>query len=223
MTAFTLPEAIAFDWDGTLVDSYELLRAAHNHALQTLSLPLLDAEGFRPYFGRPRDEIYKALYGERGGDARALFEGFVEQNHKRLIRPMPGAENMLEFIQSQKIPMAIVSNKRRDFIEQELAALGWADYFAALMGAGDAPQDKPAPDPIWTAMERLGLGRHESRKLWYVGDTEMDLASAHAAAVPCIFLSSYTLTDSQIIAYKPLAAYENCSQLVAFLLQCSEN
>lgn len=223
MRALFRPKAILFDWDGTLVDSYDLLRDAHNHARQALGFETLGLNGFRPYFGKPREAIYLALYGDKGPEAKMLFEAFVKQHHRALIKPIHEAGRMLALVHDLKIPMAIVSNKRRDFITQEVEALGWDQYFKVVLGAGDAGRDKPFPDPALKALEMLGFSTQDAQDLWYVGDTDMDMACAKGAGVPCIFISSYTLNDRDKEAYKPLAAYENYEVLVDFLLQCSKN
>jgi phosphoglycolate phosphatase len=46
------------------------------------------------------------------------------------------------------IVMGVVSNKKAQFLRQEIEGFGWGGYFKAVVGAGDAPRDKPAADPL---------------------------------------------------------------------------
>ncbi|HRQ62224.1 MAG TPA: hypothetical protein PLO23_12085 [Alphaproteobacteria bacterium] len=58
------PAAVFFDWDGTLVDSYGVLEAAHNHTRKALGFDPLPEGAFASYFGKPRD-LRTAHHGDR--------------------------------------------------------------------------------------------------------------------------------------------------------------
>jgi phosphoglycolate phosphatase len=67
-------------------------------------------------------------------------------------------------------------------------ALGWAKYFGSVIGAGDAPFDKPDPAPVRLALEPSGIAASE--KVWLVGDTEVDVECAHRSGCLPILLGS---------------------------------
>ena len=60
-------------------------------------------------------------------------------------------------------PQGVVSNKAGRFLRAEVAHLGWAAHFGAVIGAGDAAADKPDPAPILLALDRLGHGGRTAR------------------------------------------------------------
>ena len=72
-------------------------------------------------------------------------------------------------------PQGVVSNKAGRYLRAEVAHLGWAGHFGAVVGAGDAAADKPDPRPILLALERLGHPPDGS--VWYLGDTALDMAA----------------------------------------------
>ena len=217
-----LPQAIFFDWDGTLVDSYGFLEGAHNHVMDSLEMPPREPGWFEVFFGRPREEIYVTVYGKKGAEAQRRFERYVSQNHHQ-IRPMEGAEDLLQAVQALSLKSGVISNKKGDFIRTEIKALGWKRFFASIIGGGEADgSDKPDAKPLLFALEQAGI-RENSQDIWYVGDTEIDLLCAQNAGCHSIFLGDSGKNQAIIAKYQPLRVFENCTQFHRFLLQCTEN
>lgn len=217
------PKLILFDWDGTLVDSFAFLEAAHNNALRLFKMPERPKNWFSIYFGKPRDFIYQDIYAERGDEARGHFETFVRENHKTLLQPMVGAQDMLEKLQTLNVNMGVVSNKRSEFIHKEVTHLGWDIYFKSVIGAGDAKADKPSADPVYEALRQSGLGGLSMEDVLYVGDTDVDMKTAHNAKCPYILMNANEPTIDWITDEKPLKIAKNCEELLNYLLQYYQN
>ncbi len=211
------PKAVFFDWDGTLADSFVFLRGAHSHVRNAIGLPDLTQEQFDGYFGMPRELLYKEIYGDEGEKAKALFEAYVMANHKQL-EPMPGAVELLKAITNMNILMGAVSNKKGDFIREEIKHFGWQEHFVSIVGAGDAENDKPAADPLLLALKKGGID-HDLADIWYVGDTETDLKCAQEAGCPSVFLQHKDDDGGLIETYNPVLTIRNCHELREFLLQ----
>ena len=180
-------QAAFFDFDGTLADTYDCLEQTHQRVMEKLGVPSPKKAGwFHDYFGKERTFIYNSLYGaDKAEEARAIFTDYVRNHSADLVRPLEGAEDILKFLQAHGIPMTIVTNKAYDIVIKEIEAFGWNHYFQAVIGAGDAEADKPSPAPIHLAAKRIGYtGKPE--EIWFVGDTEADLAAANAAKVTAI-------------------------------------
>ena len=223
MSAAGRPSAVFFDWDGTLADSFNFLLIGHNEVLAHFGLPALSAEDYRAnHFGAPREKIYKDLYGAHHQEAHDLFGAFVVREHARLLKPMEGAGAVIDLLRRHKVPLGVISNKKPDYIHLEIAAFGWKEAFQAVVGAGMAAEDKPSGLPILLASEQLGL-REELRKIWYVGDTEIDVRAAQNAAVPAIYIHEEHETHDWLARYKPLMVVKNFAALHQFLLQSLEN
>lgn len=213
------PQIILFDWDGTLVDSFAFLESAHNNALAVLKLPSRSEQWFKAYFGKPRDFIYQDIYGRHDPQARELFEGFVNENHKKLLNTMDGSAEILKQIQSLNVPMGVVSNKKSAFIHAEVTHLGWDNYFKCVVGSGDAAEDKPSAEPIYEALRQADYDGDISDVL-YVGDTEADMQTAQNAGCPWVLITtpSKAATD-WALSYPPLMTLSNCEQFAKYLLQ----
>lgn len=216
------PKGLFFDWDGTLVDSFAFLEQAHNHVLDHFEMPAFPPMGFKTYFGQPREKIYSEIYGDRKEEAKRLFEEFVNENHRALIRPMPGALELLKIVKDIGVPAGIVSNKKGDYVRNEVLALGWQDFFISIVGAGEAGEDKPSAAPLLRGAEIAGISQ-EISALWMVGDTEMDMACAQNAGCKGIFIGEDEEAYNCISGFKPAKIVKNCHEFSEFLLQSKEN
>lgn len=211
-----MPDAVFFDWDGTLADTYNFLNDAHNHLLQELGFPLFKDGEYKKYFGMPRDILYPAIYKDKYEDAKSLFEKYVFENSYK-IKPLEGAEMVLTHFSSQNIPMGIVSNKKGIFIHREIEHFGWGKYFSVVIGAGEASADKPSGAPLLFGLSKAGLTA-SNPEIWYIGDTENDLACATEAGCAAIFIKGHEDPQPLIKKYNPLHYAENCIALHEILI-----
>jgi len=210
------PDAVFFDWDGTLVDTFCFLNDAHSCVLMQLGFEPFKNDEFKGYFGQPREKLYRTIYKDKFEEAKALFEIYVmENNHK--INPLEGAEALLVALHGLDIPMGVVSNKKASFIQKECENFGWTDFFLTYVGAGEADEDKPSGAPLVLALERSGISAKD-KHIWYVGDTENDLACAKNAGCELVFIKGHDDTKRLMDLYKPCLSVDNCTHLREFLV-----
>lgn len=214
--------AIVFDKDGTLVDlmgiDLNLARtrvealaqlagdraaAAWQQAVGVdLATHWVDRDG--PLCLAPRrDELLVAtavLYhlGRPWDEARALAQAAYDQADERLQPPfggelLPGIAAMLAGLHSRGLQLAIATSDRRWRAEAMFAALGVARHLAALVGAEDVTNGKPAPDMVFLACERLGCRPDEAI---VVGDSPADLEMGRAAGVAATIGVTSGLNDA---------------------------
>lgn len=212
----TKPKAIFFDWDGTLVDSFEFLERAHNHVRAIYGMGPFAHDEFRGYFGMPRQMLYTQIYGDNWETARAHFEEYVDKNHMELIKPLAGAGELIDALRALKIKSAIVSNKKSRFVTREVEKLGWADVFPVVVGSGDAARDKPEPDPLLLALTKAGLENHPS-DVWYVGDSETDAKCARAVGCPLYIIDYEGTAHTWSAPYEPVAVFNDCPAFARYI------
>ena len=186
----SLYDTVIFDLDGTLLDTLEDLKDAVNHVLKNHGFPLRSLEEVRSFVGNgmyllmkrsapedtPEEELNKVFQ-----EYRQYYTSHCKIN----TRPYEGVIELLQTLKAQGFQVAIVSNKN-DAAVKELAK----DYFQGLIdvavGQREGIQTKPAPDMVHEVMKIL----HTSAKTTiYVGDSEVDKATAENAAL------SYVLVD----------------------------
>src|SRR5471032_2888428 len=96
-----------------------------------------------------------------------------------------------------------------------VAHLGWGRWIKRAVGARDAKRDKPAPDPIFMALDGTGIAPDSS--VWMVGDTPADLQCAHAAGVLPVFFGSVELMAERLKEFPPGLHALDCHELAALL------
>ena len=183
-------KAVIWDLDGTLLNTLCDLAASTNAALAACGLPLRTQDEVRCFVGNGvRKLIERAVPGGTDGEMiDRVYAAFVEHYgaHSRdESRPYDGVPELLDALLARGVKLAIVSNKI-DFAVKELSRA----YFGERMqvAVGDAPERriKPAPDSVLEAMRQLGVTREETV---YVGDSDVDVATARNAGVTCCAVS----------------------------------
>jgi phosphoglycolate phosphatase len=181
--------AVAFDLDGTLVDSRHDLAAAINLARRDLGLSPLEVDAILGMVGEgARNLVRKALGGE---PEPALLERALERffHHyetecTRRTRPYPGIDELLAAL-APRWPLALLTNKPERFARRIVDALGWADRFDPLIGGDTLSVRKPDPAGIARIAERH---RVAPAAVVLVGDSRIDAATAAAAGSAFVFV-----------------------------------
>ena len=168
---------ILWDLDGTLLDTLEDLQDGVNHALAQFGLPPRTREEVRSFVGNgARNLLLKAVDGRADLDeAVKAFHAYYDVNCIGKTRPYDGIPEALAKL-GEKYPMAIVTNKPHS------AAKPLCDkYFPGIYARGEiaGTPRKPAPDSLKAAMAAIGVDT-----CIYVGDSEVDVATAKNAGVP---------------------------------------
>lgn len=209
-------KAVIFDWDGTLVDTCGLVLDAHNHVRQFMGHKLWTMDDFLGQASKSAREYYPEIYGDRAEEAQTLLYDFVGENHLTYLKPMDQSREFLDFVKTMNMPMAIVSNKRHDFMVKEVGVMEWHDYFVSLVGAGQAAKDKPSADPLLAAIAEID-GKLKPTDILYVGDTETDLICAKNAGCPVVFIQSDKPRPDLIEAYKPDHSFHSLAEFLNML------
>ncbi len=178
------PAVLLYDWDNTLVDGWDGITAALNAVFDAFAMPRWTVTDTRERVRVSLRESFPVMFGNDWERARDIFYTTLEGRHLYHVVPMAGAAEALAA--GVDWPQGVVSNKAGRFLRSEVAHLGWAGHFSAVVGAGDAVADKPDPAPILLALDRLG--RAADRSVWYLGDTALDMRAARAAGVTAVLV-----------------------------------
>ena len=185
---------IAFDLDGTLVDTAPDLVGALNGLLHEQGLPTLALRTARVMVGRGARALIEQGFSAAGAPldsnrAPALVERFIDIYRARIAdesRPFEALEPCLDRLSAAGAALVVCTNKRTDLSLALLDALGLTARFAAVVGADLAPAPKPDASHLFAAIEAAG-GR-PSRAVM-VGDSASDVGAARAANVPSVLVS----------------------------------
>lgn len=183
-------KAIAFDLDGTLVETLPDLHESAVRMLAQLGRPPVSESTVRAYVGDGVDRLVKRLLtGEGDGEPDAAsFEKAAEnfRNHyaavlTRASHPFAGVISTLEILRSRGFKLACVTNKPMRFTEPLLEGLALTGYLGLVLGGDSLPRKKPDPLPLLHAARTFGI---EPAQLLMVGDSPVDTGAARAAGCP---------------------------------------
>lgn len=206
----SLPSAIFFDWDGTLVDTIDMLFDAQNHVRDVMELPRWSIEDFYKNLKHSSLELYPRLYGDKSEQALKILYAYVEDNHLAQLNVLTYARELLEWIVGQGSRVGVVSNKKHKYLLREIEYLGWSDYIDVALGAGEASEDKPAAAPLIKAAEMIGVDHTE---IFYVGDTVTDLLAAKNTGCRAVFITNGEDKSALIEEYSPFYVANDCEHL----------
>ncbi len=193
------PKGIIFDWDNTLVDSWACIQAATNRTLSAMGHAEWTRDEIKARVALSLRDAFPALFGTRWKEARKIFYAAFEAIHLDYLKPLPGVPEMLRSLIAGGVRLSVVSNKNGRFLRQEAAHLEWQPLFDALVGATDAPQDKPAAAPVRLAMAAMGCAADDP--VWFVGDAAVDMECAGNTGCVPILLRAEAPRPGEFDAY----------------------
>ncbi|MGN0866246.1 MAG: HAD family hydrolase [Oligosphaeraceae bacterium] len=176
-----------FDLDGTLLDTLGDLTASANAALAANHLPTHSRDTIRQFVGNGIRKLVECacpanLAPELLDRVHADFHRHYARHCADTTAPYPGIPRLLDELGKRGIRTAVVSNKA-DFAVQQLCARFFPRQFDAIAGEREGVRRKPAPDTVNAVLARLGMTAADAV---YIGDSDVDIATARNAGVPCI-------------------------------------
>jgi phosphoglycolate phosphatase len=180
--------AVAFDLDGTLVDTLPDLHASANRMLRDLDLAPVDAETVRGYIGRGIDRLVRHLLDDNPEPARLAAAASIFRDHYRELlanesRLNPEMEETLRRLRSLDFKLACVTNKADAFTRPLLDQLGVLGLFDEVISGDTLERKKPDPLPLTWCARQFGIA---PERLLMVGDSQTDTLCARAAGCPVI-------------------------------------
>jgi len=184
-----LQRLIAFDLDGTLIDSRRDLADSANQLIAELGgAPLPEAAVGRMVGDGARVLVERALAAAGLTDPGTALPRFLQIYDTRLLnhtRPYDGVEAAIEAAR-RGARVTMLTNKPLHHTERIVGALGWAPFFDEVVG-GDNPRGrKPAPHALLAMMETAGV---TAAQTMLVGDSKVDLETARRAGARCCLVA----------------------------------
>jgi pyrophosphatase PpaX len=173
--------ALLFDLDGTLIDSLDLLLDCMDSAFAGRARRPTRAQ-WTAGIGTPlRTQL--AEWADSAEDVHTLVEGYrayQDVHLERLTSLFPDVASTVAWARAQGHATAIVTSKGRVMTQRSLRHVGLESAFDTVVTYEETLRHKPMPDPVWLALERLGLS---ADRALFVGDSPHDMHAGRAANV----------------------------------------
>lgn len=188
------PALVAFDLDGTLVDSVPDIAWCIDRTMPRFGMPPRGEALVRLWVGNGVERLVeRALTGATDAPAEpallheacAVFLDLYARHGRDRSRAYPGVHEGLAALRVHGAALACITNKPRGPAVDLLAHLGLLDSFELVIGGDSLPRRKPHPLPLLHACSELGTGVGNSV---FVGDSINDVRAARAAGmrVACV-------------------------------------
>jgi HAD superfamily hydrolase (TIGR01509 family) len=204
-------EYVLFDWDGTLLNSFEADANAHMHMFGALGMSWSIAE-LKRHYSPNWHRVYRAAHLPRAKweEADRLWRLFYRKQRPKL---QPGALRVLRTL-DRRFKLALVSSGSRSRVRKQLREHNVSAMFLAKICSEDAPRRKPHPAPLRMALDQL---RALTQTSVYIGDAPEDIEMAHRAGVRAIGVLGGSPVPERLRAASPDALIETIRDLPALL------
>lgn len=204
-------EYVLFDWDGTLVDSFEADAQAYIRMFEALGMSW-STEQLKRHYSPNWLRVFRAagLPRSKWEEADRLWKYFYQKKQPKL---QPGARRVLRVL-DRRFKLALVSGGSGWRVRRQLRAHKVSTMFLTKICCEDAPKRKPHPAPLQMALEQL---RAHPKASVYIGDAPEDIEMAHRAGVRAVGVLSGSPVPERLRAASPDAIIETIGELPELL------
>ena len=211
-------DTVIFDLDGTLLNTLEDLADAVNHVMRENGYPQRTLEEVRRFVGNGirrlmEQAVPEGVTGENFEHVFEEFRNYYTEHCQVKTCAYDGIMPLLEQLHAKGYAMAIVSNKNHGAV-CELNNIYFKDFIRVAIGQKDGIRKKPAPDTVFQALKELGK---TAETAVYVGDSEVDFATAKNSGMDCALVTWGFRTVEELSEFQPVAFIEKAEQLLGVL------
>ncbi|HVS89674.1 MAG TPA: HAD family hydrolase [Candidatus Acidoferrum sp.] len=200
-------QGVLFDWDGTLLNSYEADTAAYLAMFREMGIPW-GLEDLARHYSPNWYHVYRAakLPRARWDDADRAWRAQYAKHKPRLLA---GARRVLTRLRKRH-DLGLVTSGDRDRVVRQLREFRLTQVFAARVCSGDTARKKPHPEPLRLTLRQMEL---DPGTCVYVGDSAEDLEMARRAGVRAIAVLGPFPTEKRLRAARPELLLESIEEL----------
>ena len=181
-----MKNTVIWDMDGTILNTLEDLKDSVNYAVVSHGFKPYNLQEIKAMLGNGIKVLMElavpeGLNNPKFDDCFKTFQEYYQLHMNDKTRPYDGIPEVMEQLNRKGWKQAIVSNKI-DSAVQKLAGT-YYPFVDLALGEKDGLKRKPHPDMVLAALKKLGVTTDEAV---YVGDSEVDLATAKNSGLDCI-------------------------------------
>lgn len=193
MNINTIPSAILFDFDDTLIDARPIINKALEATFKEfgISEEIISIKNID--INRSLRDYFYQIFEDNIIEARdTYYKYYTVYSHD--LAPLKGSEEVLKFLYHHQVFTAVVSNKNGSKLRSEISDIfTWQKYFVDIVGSGDTAEDKPSALPAKLALKTFN--NEDYSNIWFIGDTLVDLETARNLGCKAILYGNHTVDD----------------------------
>ena len=178
---------ILFDFDGTLVNTNDVILASWQHTYRHYLGHEMPVDHITSCFGEPLLlTMEREFPGVDPQESADVYRQFPLENADKLVTIFPGIKELLADLKAAGYVLGIVTSRTRESALRYMDMFGITSYFSDLVTCDDTTVHKPNPEPILLAMSKLGASAEESIM---IGDSPFDIKCANNAGVDSVMVN----------------------------------
>ena len=177
-------DTILFDFDGTIMDTNDIVYASMQHTFITLTGEKGDEQTIFDTFGEPLGDVLMKLFPEFDvEESLAIYRGYQFKHYEEMIELFPGVEEMIAWMHEKGYKLGLVTNRLRNSTVIGMKKYGLDEIFGSIVACDEAEKNKPYAEPVLLALEQLNS---IPEKAIFVGDSANDILSGKNANVKTV-------------------------------------
>ena len=202
-----MKKLVIFDLDGTLLNTYEDIAAATNHALAMYGYPTHPTHVIKSFVGNGINKLFERALPEGHKDMdevlkiRAAFIPYYNEHGADFTMPFEGIVELLYTLQRLGLKLAVASNKyeqaTKALIDTYFPEIEWC----AVFGQREGVPTKPDPTIVNEILAAADIT--DKSEVLYVGDSGVDMQTAINAGVDAVGVTWGFRSREELEAYGP--------------------
>lgn len=194
-------KAVLYDMDGTVLDTLGDLVNAVNYTMEHFGYPTRGDKEIMSFLGNGARNLItcsapKGTAPEKIEEMLEFYLPWYNSHCQILTAPYEGIIELMQELKALGVKQAVISNKQ-DSAVKPLAAHYFPGLLESALGESEQVKKKPNPDAVLAALAELGVDKSEAI---YVGDSEVDVATAINADMDCAAVSYGFRSEEELIA-----------------------
>lgn len=168
---------VLFDFDGTLIDTNELIYQSFVHTFDQYGYEFTKDEILQ-FNGPPLQDTFTNLNPQLAEEMIQTYRDHNAKHHDEYVSLFPNVRETLDTLQQHGFKLAIVSAKIRTGVEQGMEITDLTSYFDTIITIDDVTNPKPHPESVQKALENLHA---DPEQAIMIGDNYHDIKSGNQA------------------------------------------
>lgn len=216
---------VLFDLDGTLLDTESLIYDTFRYVFKQHKPDyILSEEELKSFLGPTLKQSFERYFDASMSEQLIEeYRTYNREHHDEYVKAFEGAKETLDYLKNHGYLLGIVSNKKKETIQQGLDSTGLSEYFEVIVDCEDVSEAKPNPSGLLKACELL---YHDHDDMIYIGDSVSDIEACKNMAGFSIAACFDSERENDLIAAKPCRCIHQLTDIIDIVkedLEWSDN